>query len=156
MSKKYSCSIEDLLDLFEDSISPADVLASKMMSQISAAITKERLKLSMNQQDFASHIGATQSLVSRWEHGDYNFSIRKIAEIASKLNLDINISMVNLSAYKTMEDYEGFSSYMSSNIVYYPEKKKNQSNNSTYTGTKYSKVIKLNNKKEEYSYATVR
>ena len=156
MSKKYSCSIEDLFDLFEDSLSPADVLSSKMMAQISTAITKERIKLGMNQKDFATHIGATQSLVSRWEHGDYNFSIRKIAEIASRLNLDINISMVNMKTYKIMEDYEYLTTYIPTNIIYYSGTRSTPITNKTYETGTYSKMIYLNNKKEEYSYATVR
>ena len=56
MSKKHSCGLDELFDLFEDSLSPADVLASKLMAQISTAITKERIKLRMNQHDFAEHI----------------------------------------------------------------------------------------------------
>ena len=35
-------------------------------------------------------------MISRWECGDYNFSINKIAEIASKLDLDVNITMSHL------------------------------------------------------------
>lgn len=81
MSKKCSCSIENLFNLFEDTISPADVLTSKMMAQISNAITRERIKMRLTQKDFANHIGVTQALVSRWEHGDYNFSIKKLLKL---------------------------------------------------------------------------
>ena len=47
----------------------------------------------MSQQDFAKHINATQSLISRWECGDYNFSINKIAEIAAKLDLNVDFKI---------------------------------------------------------------
>lgn len=152
---KHTCTIEDLFDLFEDSLSPADVLTSKLMAQISTSITKERLKLSMTQTDFANHIGATQSLVSRWEHGDYNFSIRKIAEIAAKLDLDVNITMHSLSLYKTIAGYGYNEPYFpqTNTVVFYPEKETTAANG-TYHSTSYAKSFKSN--KEETYYASVR
>lgn len=105
MNKTVKCGIDDLLALFEDALSPADVLSSKLMAQVSSAITRERIKLRMNQSEFAKHIGVTQSQVSRWEHGNYNFSLEKIADIASKLNLDVNIYAVDMSVYKSLETY---------------------------------------------------
>ena len=92
-SKVKPAKLEDLLALFEDVVDPEDVLCAKLMSQASKAITKERLDLQMNQKEFAEHIHATQSLVSRWEHGDYNFSLKKLSSIAAALDMDIHLSM---------------------------------------------------------------
>ena len=64
MNEKSKTGIEDLLALFSDALTPADVLSAKLMSQISGAITSERLKRNMSQKDFAEYIDATQSLVS--------------------------------------------------------------------------------------------
>ena len=69
------------------------MLSAKLMAQFSNAITSERLNLNMSQQDFAKHINATQSLISRWECGDYNFSINRIAEIAAKLDLNVDFKI---------------------------------------------------------------
>ena len=101
MSNKYSRTIDDLFSMFSDTLSPEDVMTAKLISQISSTITKERLNLNMNQTDFAEHIGASQSLVSRWEHGDYNFSLKKLSEIAVKLDLDVNISISRSNAVTT-------------------------------------------------------
>ena len=79
--------------MFSDVLNPEDVLTSKLIAQISSAITQERINLNMNQTEFADYIDASQSLVSRWEHGNYNFSLKKLAEIAVKLNLDVNINI---------------------------------------------------------------
>lgn len=98
--------IDSLLNLFEEYLEPSDVLLSKLMAQISTAITRERLKKRMTQADFAKYISASQSLVSRWEQGDYNFSLKKIAEIAVSLNLDVNISMYNAALYHVQNGIE--------------------------------------------------
>lgn len=105
MSKNKQYTVNDLLALFEDVLSPADVIASKLMAQVSTAITKERIKLNMTQSEFADHIGVKQSQISRWEHGNYNFSLEKIADIAAKLDLDVNFTAVNMSVYKSLDGY---------------------------------------------------
>lgn len=92
MNKKKT-NVEDLFSLFSETLTPADVLSAKLMAQFSNAITSERLNLNMSQKDFAKHINATQSLISRWECGDYNFSINKIAEIAVKLDLNVDFKI---------------------------------------------------------------
>lgn len=98
--------IDSLLNLFEEYLDPSDILLSKLMAQISTAITRERLKKCMTQSDFAKYISASQSLVSRWEQGDYNFSLKKIAEIAASLNLDVNISMYNAALHHVQNGIE--------------------------------------------------
>ena len=54
--KKTPNNIEDLLSLFSETLTPADVLSAKLMAQFSNAITSERLNLNMSQKDFAKHI----------------------------------------------------------------------------------------------------
>ena len=60
--KKTPNNIEDLLSLFSETLTPADVLSAKLMAQFSNAITSERLNLNMSQKYFAKHINATQSV----------------------------------------------------------------------------------------------
>ena len=92
-SKVEPAKLEDLLALFEDVVQPEDVLYAKVSSQVSSAITKERLRLNMNQKEFAEHIHSQQSLVSRWESGKYNFSLRKLSEISAALDMNLHISL---------------------------------------------------------------
>lgn len=147
------CGIDDLLSLFEDTLSPADVLSSKLMAQVSAAFTRERLKLHLTQSEFAKHIGVTQSQISRWEHGDYNFSLEKIADIAAKLNLDVNIYAVDMSVYKSLEAYS--SEYICSpqpfSFVYKDTQTTNK--NGIYNPSTLTPIF--SNIKEDVKYVTV-
>lgn len=154
MSKTEKCGIEDLLALFEDTLTPADVLSSKLMSQISSAITRERLKLHMTQTEFAEHIHVKQSQVSRWEHGNYNFSLEKIAEIAAKLNLDVNISVIDMSVYKSLEVYnnEHIVSPRPFSFVYQDTRTINR--NCVYSTNDFHPVF--SSIKEDTKYVTIR
>ncbi len=154
MSKISKCDINNLLTLFEDVLSPAEVLSSKLMAQVSTAFTRERLKLRLTQSEFAKYIGVTQSQISRWEHGDYNFSLEKIADIASKLNLDVNIYAVDMSIYKSLSGYS--SDYISSpqpfSFVYKDVQTANK--NRIYNKDKLQPIF--SNIKEDISYVAVR
>lgn len=118
MNEKSKTGIEDLLALFSDTLTPADVLSAKLMSQISGAITSERLKRNMSQKDFAEYIDATQSLVSRWEKGNYNFSINKIADILTKLGLNADFKVCKSS----VSEDDMVTSEVSCSIIQFPAK----------------------------------
>ena len=85
-NKENSTSLEDLLAMFEDNISIADINASRYLGKISASIVKRRM-------EFAGYLGVSQGMVSRWEGGDYNFSIKALSEIAEKLELELYINL---------------------------------------------------------------
>lgn len=106
MNNEYCKRIDELFELFEDIISPEDALAAKLMSQVSSGITRERLQLQMNQSEFSEYINVSQSQISRWEHGDYNFSLRKIAEIAAALDLDANFTFSHIPPCHTIGQYK--------------------------------------------------
>ena len=54
----------------------------------------------MSQKDFAKIFDVSQAIISRWEHGDCNFSLEKIAEIAVALDLDVNIYFSDVKSIK--------------------------------------------------------
>lgn len=93
MNKKHSKTIKDLLDIFEDSLTTADILSAKIQSQISSAIARERLNRGMNQKQFADLLGVSQGMISRWEGADYNFTVNTLAKIAEKLDLNLDVTI---------------------------------------------------------------
>ena len=151
MSTK-SYDIDKLFSLFEESLSASDILAAKINSQISASITKERLKRHMNQAEFAKHISSSQSLISRWESGDYNFTVKKIAEIASSLNLDVDFSFSDSSCRERRRSVEYNDPVKFTRTIRYT------SASSSYSSTNYtlpsSNLNSITNK-EENKYASI-
>ena len=103
--KENSASLADLLAMFEDDISIADINASRYLGKISASIVKRRIELKMSQKDFAGYLGVSQGMISRWEGGDYNFSIKALSEIAEKLELELYINLSHHSRRSFMQSY---------------------------------------------------
>ena len=84
---------KDLLKLFDNYVTSADLKSAIVLSDISLAIASKREELAMTQKEFAKYMGVSQSMVSKWEDGAYNFTIEKICEIFDKLKMDFDFSI---------------------------------------------------------------
>lgn len=59
----------------------------KELATISAKIQLKRVELGMTQKEFAQKMGVSQGMVSKWESGEYNFTINTINDICERLGL---------------------------------------------------------------------
>lgn len=80
---KTSNSLESI---FNSYLTPSEQLANKKLGRIASEIEMWRVEHNMTQKDFAKFMGVTQAQVSKWESGECNFSIKTLANIASRLN----------------------------------------------------------------------
>jgi len=94
--------IKELAELMAEQLNLSDLIAAEQLAKISAKIVKCRLKMDMSQKEFAKFMGVSQSMVSKWESDDYNFSVESLARICEKLNLDLEI---NLRDQNSQTDY---------------------------------------------------
>lgn len=85
--------LDSLFELLSESLSNAEIKTASVISDISFAILKERIKKNMSQSEFAKFMGVSQGMVSKWESGDYNFTIKSISEIFDKLDLDFDFNI---------------------------------------------------------------
>ena len=86
-------SINDLIKSFSESLSYGEVLASEQLARISAAIVKARIDKGMTQTEFAEYMDVSQTMVSKWESEDYNFTIESLAKICEKLDWEMNVDI---------------------------------------------------------------
>lgn len=77
----------------EDGLSKTDLKSTVELARISATIERKRLDKGMTQKEFATFMGVTQGMVSKWESRDYNFTIRSLNEICEKLELDLCVEL---------------------------------------------------------------
>ncbi len=94
--------LQEFLNLLAKDI-PADELeADIVLADIAAKLSAERIRRGMSQRDFANLLGVNQSMISKMESGDCNFTVRKLIQIAHKLSLPCRI----LFGKKTILNYE--------------------------------------------------
>ena len=83
--------MDNLLNTIFNNFSDEDLQTADMLSMIATAISSKRIELHLNQSQMAKKLGVTQAMVSKWENGDYNFTVRQIVKIFNKLGLDVDI-----------------------------------------------------------------
>ena len=76
-----------------DGLSKTDLKSTVELAMNFATIERKRLDKGMTQKEFATFMGVTQGMVSKWESRDYNFTIWSLNEICEKWNL---ICVLNL------------------------------------------------------------
>ncbi|MGM0653056.1 MAG: helix-turn-helix transcriptional regulator [Bacillota bacterium] len=59
--------------------------------KISTAIFKYRVKHDLSQKKLAQKLGVTQSMVSKLESGDYNYTIEQLWKVSQKLGFKFNV-----------------------------------------------------------------
>lgn len=102
--------LDTLFVLFDDKLTLSDITSAKYLGKISAAIVKKRVDLKMTQKEFAKYLSVSQGMVSKWESGDYNFTVKNLAELSEKLNLElyINLKEYNENVITSAEDHFSF------------------------------------------------
>lgn len=88
MSSKTT--MKDLLAAMTSQLSEEDIAASLVTSKAAYMITNSRIALGHTQKEFANYMGVSQSMVSKWETGDYNFSIETLSRVFYKLGINID------------------------------------------------------------------
>ena len=76
-----------------EGLNEAEVKTSIELAKISARIERSRLEMGMTQAEFSEYMGVSQGMVSKWESGEYNFTIKTLNEICQKLNLNLSVSV---------------------------------------------------------------
>ena len=98
MSKK-----SEFFEMLLSELSDTDILKADLCHQISSMIYSKRKEMNKNQKEFANFMGVSQAMVSKWESFEYNFTIESIAEIFSKLNINVGfVRKSDIFEYKTL------------------------------------------------------
>lgn len=82
---------KEFLELF-DSLTESELLGEELKHEVSKMIRRCRNEKNMSQKEFADYLNVNQSMVSKWESHEYNFSLEAIGAIFTKLGKKITIS----------------------------------------------------------------
>lgn len=87
--------IENLFEQLSESLSTTEIITARILTEISSVIRETRIKLNMNQKEFAKFMGVSQSMISKWEGSYYNFTVESLANISDKLDLSLEVKFVD-------------------------------------------------------------
>lgn len=93
-------------ELLFASLTKEDRLANKLIAYVANLLAVERQKKDLSQKDFATLLGVSQPMVSKWESGEYNFSLENIAKLACKLSLEVELNIKTKAAEAESSEWE--------------------------------------------------
>ena len=96
-------SAYDYLEKLTSETSVSKLYYYDILYTLSTTVLENRLKREMTQKDFAKLLGVSQAMISKYESGDYNFTVKQICKICEKLDLNPNLSLSNLNVSEKNE-----------------------------------------------------
>ncbi len=96
MTRKLLTDVFDTIGWMKSGFTPEqEAMYSyyNLLGEISVRIVEYRRARSLGQAQLAERLGISQAMVSKYESGDYNFSVRSLNDICSKLGLELEIRM---------------------------------------------------------------
>lgn len=84
-------------DIFEE-FSPEQKIEARyyeILCTISRKLVEYRIKHNLTQKQLSEKLGVAQSVVSKYERGDYNISIKTLNELCGKLGLSLEINITD-------------------------------------------------------------
>ncbi len=79
---------EKTYDLFSE-LTEADKTAANAKMDVAIAVRNKRIEMKKNQKELAQYLGVTQGMISKWENGNYNFTIDSLAALCDKLDIQL-------------------------------------------------------------------
>lgn len=83
----------ELLSMFDEFVTEEDKRTSEILMMLSNEIIRCRLDMSKTQKEFAEFLEYSQSMISKIESEEYNFTIGTLVNIFSKLGKKLEVSV---------------------------------------------------------------
>lgn len=81
----------------------ADDRYYEILNNISIAVVDYRVKHGFSQKQLAEKLDVSQAMVSKYESGDYNISLKALVSLLDKLNIRMSIDFDGVSAVSEPE-----------------------------------------------------
>ena len=78
-------NFKELLDELIEEPKDGETYFYEMNYDISVLLTDYRIKNRLSQKELSKLLGVSQAMVSKYENGDYNFSLKAICKLCEKL-----------------------------------------------------------------------
>lgn len=86
--------IDALINVLTEGMTEEDAALALMSVDVSVSIASKRIDMGLTQKEFSEYMGVSQAMVSKWEGGEANFTLKTLAQIAAKLGIKVRSPFV--------------------------------------------------------------
>lgn len=81
-------------DFFSDiNVNDSEYIYYDVLGKISVALVEYRMKRGLSQEGLAKLLGVTQAMISKYESGEYNISLKSVVDLLSKLGIPFELNI---------------------------------------------------------------
>lgn len=85
--------MQELFEKLTEQMTDEMVASADALSDIAVELVKYRVNHNLDQRQMAKLLNVSQPMISKYESGTYNFTVKTLFEIAYKLGININLEV---------------------------------------------------------------
>ena len=86
----------------------AGYMSTKALDEFSIQLVKYRKEHNLNQSGLAKELGITQPMVSQYESGTNNITVKRLCEICEKIGVRVSVEYENASNATVKDSYDPY------------------------------------------------
>ena len=98
----YSSQLEKTLENY------AEYMSAKALDDFSLQLVNYRSEHTLNQKELANELGISQPMVSQYESGTSNITIKRLCEICEKIGIRVQLNYENANSPVSKESYDPY------------------------------------------------
>ena len=95
---------EKLLSALSENLTAEELQLASLQALVAAEISMRRQELGLSQKQLAEKMGVSQTMVSRWESGDVNFTLKTLVQIAAVLGIEMRPPFALRDPYRVYDN----------------------------------------------------
>ena len=98
----YSRQLEKPLENY------AGYMSTKALDEFSLQLVNYRMEHQMNQSDLARELGISQPMISQYESGTNNITVKRLCEICEKIGVRVRLNYEDANSPLSRESYDPY------------------------------------------------
>ena len=86
----------------------AEYMSTKALDEFSVQLVNYRMKHKLNQTELAKTLGISQPMVSQYEAGTNNITVKRLCEICEKIGVRVQLNYEDANSTATAENYNPY------------------------------------------------
>ena len=86
----------------------AGYMSTKALDEFSLQLVNYRMEHQMNQSDLARELGISQPMISQYESGTNNITVKRLCEICEKIGVRVRLNYEDANSPLSRESYDPY------------------------------------------------